>query len=327
MKDTLSNTHNEDEQVVNTPEKEDSLEDLFAAAYSGDDDEASRLQKSASESNVEDTTDSTSDEEGEQVDEQDGIDIASVNLNEDEQPNQASQGDDLAELKEQLHRAKSDAGRVPHLNRRVQELERQLASLQSPADKPDTSAELPSKLKEKLDRLREVDPDLADTMEEAYRANAEATNNVASAYQRDLELRKTRQEEEYVASEYNKLVAAIPEAEEVFRSPEWERWVGMLSPNHKAMANSSDANEVITAIQAFKVDAAKLFGGYKWGKTTAEQPTPQVSATARAAETSREQRLKSSASVKTTAARANNELDLEALFKQAFDDEIQANKR
>jgi len=328
-KDNLSNANNEDEQSI-TDGDDSQLEALFAASYSGNDEEASRLQKEAA--GDDDTTTETT--EGtvpnETVDEDDSIQIASSNLNEEDQTTteqtQDSSTDEIASIREQLHRAKSDAGRVPHLNRRVQELERELTRLRTPAAKPESTTDLPANLKTKLEKMKEIDPETAELMEEMYRTANSRTEEIAAAYERYTSTQAQREDEAHLRSEYEKVVSAIPEAEEVFRSPEWENWKSRLTPAHRAMADSIHANEVVTALQAFKVDAQNLFGGYKWGKpptTPTPSAPPQKSAAARAAENSRASRLATSATVKEGTARANTaELDLEALFKSAYEDGI-----
>lgn len=327
MPDQLSNPNNEDEQVINTQADNDAdVTALFNAAYSGNTDDVNRLSESVADEVVEDdtTTDENVSEDGQVNEAAVSIEPGSETVDEATPATpQDSSAEEIARLKEELHRAKSDAGRLPFLNRRVQELERQLTKVPSPAAKPGETEELPPHLKEKIARMREIDPDNADLMEEIYRANAAKAAEVANAFNTAQQLAAEREEEEYVRSEYNKVVNAIPEAEAVFRSSEWKQWVGMLTPNHRAMAESSNANEVITALQAFAVDAERHLGGYKWKATpavnTATTPEPQVSATARAAETSRAARLSSSATVKGSAARATAELDAEALFKEAYE--------
>jgi len=314
----LSNANNEDEQTLNTATKGDNLDALFAAAYSGNDEESSRLIAEAAEEETEDTDDTT--QETEEVDTATPIDVDPKETPDPDSETQ--QVDELATLREELHRAKSDAGRARHLNKKVQELERQLTALRSPAKGPDNNVAIPDKLRERLAKYKEIDPELAEILEETYKSSASATSEVADAYNRYVALQNQKQEEEYVRSEYQKVVATVPEAEDVFRSREWEQWVNMLSPNHRAMAESSDANEVLTAIQAFKVDAEKLFGGYKWGKTTPAPQAPAPSATAVAAEKQRANRLASSANVKPTAPRATTEPDLETLFKQVYNENL-----
>lgn len=329
MDPNLSNAHNEDEQNIQNQSDEQDLDALFAASYSGDDAEASRLAKTAGDEVVEDTTGAPN-EEGTDTVEDDSINIASVDLNEAD-PAPADPQDpvatDIASLREELHRAKSDAGRVPHLNRRVQELERKLKDASAPALKPDDADELPSTLKQKLEKLKEIDPEVAELFEETYRQSTAATKQLAASVRTAEELQRQREDEAYIHQEYQKVVSAVPEAEAVFRSPEWNRWRDMLTPNHRAMADSSNANEVITALQAFKVDADKHLGGYKWAPTPAAAPQPQVSATARAAENSRANRLTSSATVKQPPARATAELDVDALFNEAYNKVLADNTR
>lgn len=323
MSDNLSKPNNEDEQNIQDGADDTNLEAMFAAAYSGDDAESSRLMSEAAED--EGSQETTPQEE--EVDSADSINIASTDLTDSNpsEPTPTESTDEMAELRNELHRAKSDAGRVPYLNRRVQELERQLLARAAPADKPDATA-LPDKLKERIDSLRAIDPDLADLIEESHNSNAAVAKQTAAAYNEYVKMQQAKEDEEYTRTEYNKVVASVPEAGDVFRSKEWGTWVGMLSPNHRALAESSDASEVLTALQAFRVDAERLFGGYKWGTSTTSSTPPQPSATAIAAETSRASRLASSANVKPTAARATTEPDLEALFKAAYENEIASSR-
>lgn len=179
--------------------------------------------------------------------------------------------------------------------------------------------------------MREIDPEMADTLEEMYRESVRPAAEVADAYGRYTKNQQQREDEQYLQSEYGKVIAAIPEAEAVFRSPEWEDWKKRLTPNHLAMADSIHSNEVITALQAFQHDAVHLFGGYKWKPTPVETVTTtpaqtQSSPTARAVENSRQARLTNSTTVKAEAGRATNEPDLDALFKSAYQNVIDSNK-
>lgn len=330
MPDNLSNAHNEDEQTLTNVDNDDQLQKMFEASYAGNDEESSRLQESAKESDDATTAteeETSAEESTDQVDEDSSITIASTDMNAVEETTPAPQEtstEDLAALRDQLHRARSDAGRVPHLNRRVQELERELKSLRTPATEPENKSDLPTNLKSRLEKMKEIDPETAELMEEMFKAASAETNEVKAAYQRSIRLQQEKEDREHLHNEYQKVVSAIPEAEEVFRSPEWAEWKKRLTPNHLAMADSIHSSEVITALQAFKYDAQQLFGGYKWGKPAAPTPPVQEKSTAaRAAESSRARVLQNSAAVRdTNPARATTEPDLEALFKAAFEDGI-----
>lgn len=335
MTTNLSNANNEDEQTIKTASEEDNLKALFAASYSGNTEESDRLHAEPVGTTEEaEPTEPTEPNEEEEVavNTDDSIQIASTTQTPAEEaatqtPDPST--DELASVREQLHRAKSDAGRVPHLNRRVQELERELTKLRTPAATPDTPAAIPAHLKTRLEKMKEIDPETAELMEEMFKAANGRTEEVAASYQRYTDLQQQREEEAHLQAEYSKVIAAIPEAEDVFRSPEWENWKSRLTPNHRAMADSIHANEVVSALQAFRVDAQTLFGGYKWGQQAAPATPPapaQSSPTARAVETSRQNRLANSTTVKDGAARATNEPDLEALFKSAYQKVIDDNK-
>lgn len=332
MDPNLSNANNEDEQIPNTPTEEDNLEALFAASYSGNTEESNRLHAEpvGTEAVVEPTEPT---EPVDPVNEDDPIQVTSTPTPEatPTEPTPESSTEDLASIREQLHRAKSDAGRVPHLNRKVQELERELTRLRTPAATPDTPSDLPANLKTRIEKMKEIDPEMAEILEETYRASSARTEEVAAAYSRYTQSQQAREDEQHLQSEYSKVIAAIPEAEAVFRSPEWEDWKKRLTPNHLAMADSIHSNEVINALQAFQHDAQHLYGGYKWKAQPAPTPAavaapPQSSPTARAVETSRQNRLVNSTTVKAETGRATNEPDLEALFKSAYQNVIDSNK-
>lgn len=323
----LSNTHIADEQDIN---------DLFAAAYSGDTEAYNRIADTVDEDEPEVTDDSdtdagvaTPDEVDPNGEVEDGSDDVPDNDDADadgSEEEESAATDPTASLREELHRYKSDAGRVPYLNRRVQELERQLqdAKLASPATKPGDAAGLPDELKRKIDRMREVDPDTADVMEATYQAAAAEAQKAMAAQQAMLAAQREREDQEHLQRETQRLLTAFPEAQEVFRSEKWKTWKSRLPDNFRRLAESSHADEVAEALRNFKVDAERYLGGYDWGvkqpATTAATTTAAApSSVAAKASEARQRRLATSPSVRNGGARADTSaFDAEAAFAAAY---------
>lgn len=313
---TLSNEHVADEQTVN---------DLFAAAYKGDKEEYNRIADSVEEAQDAHETDEPEDVEDEQASSDDSpdseVDDSSDDapdnggeLEESNEDDSAKANAELASLRSELHRYKSDAGRVPYLNRRVQELERQLEDTRrSPAPKPDEETELPAGVRERIARIREVDPETADAMEEVYKASAAKADEVRAAQEADITNRRRREDEEYLHNEAQRLFAIIPEAPKVFASEKWKLWKSKLPPNFRALAESSNADEVAEALRNFKVDAERHLGGYEWAPTPTAQTQP-------AAAVQKDRRLTTAPRVRRGVARqVSSEFDVEQAFKEAYE--------
>lgn len=311
---TLSNEYIADEQTVN---------DLFAAAYNGDTAEYDRIADS-----VDDTSDAEETDEPEIIEEEgatsddtpdsevdDGSDDASVDggeIEDDSEDDVAKAKAELESLRSELHRYKSDAGRVPFLNRRVQELERQLEDVRrSPAPTPDDKVELPAGVRERIERIREVDPETADAMEEVYKASAAKAEEVRAAQEAEITNRRQREDGEYLQKEAERLFAIIPEAPQVFASEKWKLWKSKLPPNFRALAESNNADEVAEALRNFKVDAERHLGGYDWAPKPVEQS--RVAAT-------KDRRLTTAPRVRRAAARpVTSEFDVDQIFKEAYE--------
>ena len=312
---TVSNEHTADEQKVN---------DLFAAAYNGDDKEYDRILDTVEDDSSAEVTDDPEEVEEEEADsdntpdsEVDDSSDESSEVDEGEPDNsdddEASAKAELASLKSELHRYKSDAGRVPYLNRRVQELERQLQDVKrSPTPKPDEELELPAGVKERIARIREVDPETADAMEETYKANAAQVAQLRAAQEAEIASRRQREDEEYLQKEAERLFTLIPEAPHVFASDKWKLWKSKLPPNFRALAESSNADEVAEALRNFKVDAERHLGGYDWATKQAAKP-----ATAAA---SKDRRLSTAPRMRRTVQRpVTSDFDVELAFKEAYE--------
>lgn len=171
---------------------------------------------------------------------------------------------ELEKLKEQLdkltkenHSLRSQAGRVPHVQRRIKELDRKLEELTkhttSPSSQP--SAKLQPKILKALEGIKETDPDLADTIAKVI---AEATDGVAEDITtRERELLTAERAETYKAYQEEQaaeLLELYPNAPQVFQSPQWKQWKAEQSPQVAALASSDTARDVAFAFEKYAKD-------------------------------------------------------------------------
>lgn len=171
---------------------------------------------------------------------------------------------DIKALQAEIHRLKSDAGRVPYMQRKMQELERELREAKlsrttAPAGgdaSPDNATiELPKSLQKRIAALKEIDPDLAETLEEGFLALRQEQLATSSHLVKEVtEAEAARADEEFLQQQYQALVAEVPIAPQIFGSPEWREWKERLSPARRAFAESQYADEVKIAISAFMND-------------------------------------------------------------------------
>ena len=329
MSKNLSKQNENDEQALN---------DIFEATMSGNNDEAFRLMAEGEDTTQEVATTVETDPTvtGAEVD-----DVPPENketkettppVTSTETANASTAEDEVAQLKAELHRLRSDAGRVPFLQRRTAELERNLAEVQRRAAvKPQSESgdntktvELPKHLRDKVDKMREIDPDNADLIEAVYAsAVAKAREDTDVQFRQVDAVRKQSEEENFVNEQYSQLVGAIPSAPTIFQSPEWATWKSRLTPAFRAMAESAYASEVGQAINAFWID-------YPRHRPTAATPTTTTTTTTTDDSVAKARQSKLSTSVAVTAsqpAKNAEEFDIEAAFKEAYNSALPPNLR
>jgi len=176
------------------------------------------------------------------------------------------------------HRYKSDAGRVPSLQKRMAELEKRLNPSKDGTQTPDSSKSdvFDDESKRVLAELRENDPVMADHMEKLL---GSTTGKLRQQF--DQRLREADQAEleqisdDLERAEYDRLITMAPYAPQVFKSPQWDAWKKQLRPADRAYAESSNADEVNAAIQWFGRDLQALADQQK-GNTPNAQPQPQA---------------------------------------------------
>lgn len=228
---------------------------------------------------------------------------------------------DLDKDKE-LQRLRSDAGRVPSIQRKMVELERELRAYKARDSQPTSSidgkvnlqdVQLDEETQREINELREVDPILAKTLERVAKAaiataNARVDQAVTSLTQADQE----RDDFNFLMEQKGELVREIPQADAIFATPQWKQWKDTLTPGQRALAESSLASEVKSAIYAF---AAVMQQHQEPAPAAVVPPTPESIKL----KEDRQRKVGASAEVTASAAKKAVELDGDAYFAEMYD--------
>lgn len=207
-------------------------------------------------------------------------------------------------LKKENHSLKSQAGRVPHVQRRLQEMDRKLEALTkaqtSPSSQP--SAKVTPKVTEMLKGIRDTDPDLADTIANVIAA----ASDEAAAHNTTREIENTRADREDLMKQYreeqtNVLLETFPNAVEVFQSPSFTKWVSEQSPTMQKLVNSDTAADVTHAFEKYADDMRRLHPELNKPAQATPVQAPDAEATERARQVEAERLRK-----KQTAANVNS---------------------
>lgn len=166
----------------------------------------------------------------------------------------------IEKVKQENHNLRSQAGRVPHLQRQIQQIDKKLEELReqstSPSSRPSTK--LSEKFTPKLAKIKDADPELADVLAELL---ADATDGVAtdlrSAEAQSLQNQREAVEQEIREAEISRLLDMYPNAPEVFKSPSWKSWEAKQTKQLQALANSDNADDVAFAFERYAADMVK----------------------------------------------------------------------
>lgn len=328
---------NKEENGTDTPAI-DEFEAISMALASDDPTEIDRVMAAGSKDKEEAPKDDAEDENAEDTDE-DGEDTPEddADKGDDQSDNETDEIDEAAtsaastakpddkDLQAELHRLRSDAGRVPFLQRQLAELQRELraqkartpaTSASGTGDKPTSqdlsSVELDEDIKKDIEELREIDPVQANLIERVYKKAIFAANSRADHVVDTFTQTEREQEEFRFLSEQKAILAQkIPDHERIFAAPEWKQWKETLTPGQRAMAESAYANEVEQAIYAFAADMRRLHGG----AAAAQTETSEAAETVKKA---RAQKAAASPDVKATSAKKAEVLDDDAYFNEAY---------
>lgn len=244
------------------------------------------------------------------------------------------QVDELKELRDQLqamqkenHALRSQAGRMPHIQRKLKELDAKLEELNtktaSPSSRP--SAAINEKVKQALKGIGETDAELAQAVAEAIQLAI--TGQEEDALNRERETLKLFREQEYASyreAEVERLLNMYPNAPEVFASPTWKQWKSSQSERVQALALSDNADEVALAFKLYADDMVKQNPQLaKVSAADAPAATAENEQKAAQIEQARKRRQAASAHVGSSNAPGKVRLpdDPEALFKK-YSEEI-----
>lgn len=232
--------------------------------------------------------------------------------------------DPLVDLRKQLeklsaenHSLRSQAGRVPHVQRKLQEIDEKLKELDkrsaSPSSRPSTT--IAPKLMETLKAIGDTDPELAKTIADAIsQATDGVTEDLVNRERENLTLSRENALKDYRDEQVNVLLDQYPNAPEVFKSPQWKEWKTNQSARMQDFAASDTAEDVIFAFEKFAADMKRQYPELD----TSKQVQPAVAnEQAEKIEADRLRKKTTGASVSSPAAASKVKLpdDPEALFK------------
>lgn len=241
-----------------------------------------------------------------------------------ETPSEKSDQEKLAEalaliekVKQENHNLRSQAGRVPHLQRQVQQIDKKLEELNKHATSPSSrpSTKLTERITPKLAKIKEADPELADVLAELL---ADATDGVATdlwdAEAQSLQTQRQAVAQEIKEAEVSRLLEMYPNAPEVFQSPSWKSWEAKQTRQTQLMANSDSADDVAWAFEKYAEDMIKLHPELAQKK---EGVTPTANDEAARIEAERQRKKQTTVVVgsPTPAGRQNKPSDDKALFE------------
>lgn len=297
--------------------------------------EVTKTEEENEETSEEEDASTTEEEESEQPQESAESDPeaakSAASTSETKDPNE----DKVTIAARELHALRSDVGRLRGAQSRMQQLEQELRALRARAQQngqSDTSTkkELPAELQKKLDNLKKIDPDLAETFE--------AVVGMVQGGNQDTELAVTEKlyeqaELDFFHEQRAELLQAVPQADKIFAAPQWTEWKKSLTPGQRAMAESGHAVDVIRAIHAFAADMKAQKGQVSQSGTSSEggdpnatkAPTQPVTQPKSEVTEARNRKIQTSVAAKSPAAKQTKELDENALFAEYYNTLAKAN--
>lgn len=163
----------------------------------------------------------------------------------------------LDAMKKENQTLRSQAGRVPHVQRRLSELDKKLEELTK--NRPSPSSQVATKLQEQINEqlkgIKKDDAELADAIAKAITA---ATQGVAEdSHTREIENTRFLREQEanaYMQEQLDILLTTYPNAPEVLKSPHWKEWKSKQSRTVQLLAESNTAEDVAYTFEKYKED-------------------------------------------------------------------------
>lgn len=241
----------------------------------------------------------------------------------------------LEDLEKANHSLKSQVGRVPNVQRRIRELDKKLEELNQKQTSPSSqlSESVLAKIKERFKGIRATDSELADAFEQAMVDALSGVHEQTTTQEKEtLQFLRAQEVEAYEQAERERFLAMYPNAPEVFRSSHWKNWKASKSEGVKALAESSNADDVALAFELYTKDMytqypelAKAAQGSPAKETSGANP--DAVKTAQQIEAERAARRAKTAQVGTTGAPAKVAVpdDPQSLFDKYVKDIEKAN--
>ena len=244
---------------------------------------------------------------------------------------------ELDELREQLqkmqkenHALRSQAGRMPHVQRKIKELDAKLEELNqraaSPSNRPSTA--INEKVKAALKGIGDTDPELADAIAEAMKTAISGQEDHMLTREREtLELLRQQEYQAYQAGEVQRLLDMYPNAPEVFASQSWKEWKSQQTERIIALADSDSADDVSFAFKLY-ADAMLAQNPNLAAQVDKDTGVDEAANRAKAAQIEQERKRKQEKSVVVGSPAAQGKVSLpddpEALFRK-YSEEIRKN--
>lgn len=237
--------------------------------------------------------------------------------------------DQLQKMQKENHALRSQAGRIPHVQRKIKELDEKLEELNkratSPSNRPSTAIQ--EKVKEALKGISETDAELADAIAQAVAHATTAQEDDAFNRERaTLELLKQQNYAEYREAQVDRLLSMYPNAREVFSSPSWKQWKSEQTERILALAESDNADDVAFVFDVYAKDmVAKNPALAQKAEADEAAAKAKEEATRKAAQIEQERKSKQERSVVVGSPAAQGKVSLpddpQALFEK-FSSEI-----
>lgn len=240
--------------------------------------------------------------------------------------------DELTKLKEQLdklqkenHSLKSNAGRVPQVQRKIHELDKKLEELTKASPSSQTSTAIKPKLDELLKGVKSTDPELADAVAAAI---TQALEGVAQeSHTKELENIKLLRDQELIAyqeGETQRLLNMYPNAAEVFKSPSWSEWKKTQPGGIRALCESDNADDVSYAFEKYANDMRAKYPELAKETENKSKDVPDPAAAERAKQLEQERQRKKTTAANVDSPNSSGKVkmpdDPDALFKKYADD-------
>lgn len=263
-------------------------------------------------------------EEPEEESQEEEIDTSAEEADTEQETEQAEEDPlsvlraEIESLKKKQHEISSQSGRVSSIQRRLAEYDKKLAEFDK-ATSSQASAKVKPEIAEALKELEETDPVLARTIQTVMDKALGGVDSELHTKERER-IAALRDEEyaEYQEEQRNILLAAVPNAREVFQSSSWSEWKKSQPKHLVDLAQSDDAQAVLLALDYYKKDM--LAQHPDLGKKTQEQPTV-VDERANKLEEERKRKQQNAVNLDTGKAPSRSKLpnNPEALFKDDFE--------